>query len=309
MFKIVLCCNDLPKVPPDDEGTWRRLRVVKFISKFTSNPKKENEYPIDPFLADNFERWKEPFMYMLLQYYETYRTEGLKEPPEVLQATKDYQKMADVYVDFLDDMIVKGEEADIVSADELYTKYKTWYIQNYGSAGIHNQKTFVSNMERKVGKINAGNGWKYMKTRVFSDPISNGEEDPAILNQEKLDYDNMPGMNRRTTTTATVKEEEPDEDADIKPVNFFRNRTPLPIDPGSGESGDKNKKSFVLRKSSRSMSRTNSRAEEITESGEPNDPDNLLDDFTEQEDFEQEEEKDEIVDQNKSKIKIAFGKK
>jgi hypothetical protein len=57
------------------------------------------------------------------------------------------------------------------------------------------------------------------------------------------------------------------------------------------------------------MSRTNSRAEEITESGEPNDPDNLLDDFTEQEDFEQEEEKDEIVDQNKSKIKIAFGKK
>jgi P4 family phage/plasmid primase-like protien len=263
MFKIVLCCNDLPKVPPDDEGTWRRLRVVKFISKFTTNPKKENEYPIDPYLADNFERWKEPFMYILLQYYEIYKNEGIKEPSEVLQATKDYQKMADVYVDFLDDMIVKGEEADIVSLDDLYNKYKPWYIHNYGSAGLHNQKVFASNMERKIGKFNAHNGWKYMKIRLLSDPITNPDGDAA----EKLDYDNLPGVDRMAIDDQ-IKDDEEDEEI-TKPI-IIRNNNPLVITHNSSN------KAIRMRKSSRSISRRSSREHEITETGEVGNHDLLL---------------------------------
>ena len=34
-FKMVLCCNDKPELPPHDEGTWRRVRNTEFISKFT----------------------------------------------------------------------------------------------------------------------------------------------------------------------------------------------------------------------------------------------------------------------------------
>ena len=34
-FKMVLCCNDKPDLPPHDEGTWRRVRNTEFISKFT----------------------------------------------------------------------------------------------------------------------------------------------------------------------------------------------------------------------------------------------------------------------------------
>ena len=33
-FKLVLCCNDKPELPPDDEGTWRRIILVEFNSKF-----------------------------------------------------------------------------------------------------------------------------------------------------------------------------------------------------------------------------------------------------------------------------------
>ena len=71
-FKMVLTCNHLPLVPSDDGGTWRRIRVVRFESRFCDNPEpqKPNEFPIDTNLATKFDDWKEPFMSLLVEYYK-----------------------------------------------------------------------------------------------------------------------------------------------------------------------------------------------------------------------------------------------
>ena len=84
-FKLALLCNDLPEMPGNDDGTWRRVRVVRFKSKFRENPdpKDPYEFKVDTTLPDKFENWAEPFMYMLLQYYKKYKQNGLFEPPEV----------------------------------------------------------------------------------------------------------------------------------------------------------------------------------------------------------------------------------
>jgi len=34
MARLYLLCGLMPPVPPDDIGTWRRLRVVPFKSRF-----------------------------------------------------------------------------------------------------------------------------------------------------------------------------------------------------------------------------------------------------------------------------------
>ncbi len=39
-FKMILTCNELPEVPSDDGGTWRRIRVIEFLSKFCEKSKK-----------------------------------------------------------------------------------------------------------------------------------------------------------------------------------------------------------------------------------------------------------------------------
>jgi hypothetical protein len=41
---MVLTCNTLPAVPDNDGGTWRRIRVIQFDSKFVSEPTKTNEF-------------------------------------------------------------------------------------------------------------------------------------------------------------------------------------------------------------------------------------------------------------------------
>ena len=46
-FKMLLTCNHLPRIPSDDGGTWRRLRVVEFTFKFVEDPQEPNEFPID----------------------------------------------------------------------------------------------------------------------------------------------------------------------------------------------------------------------------------------------------------------------
>ncbi len=39
-FKMILLCNELPKINADDNGTWRRIRVVKFVSSLLTIQKK-----------------------------------------------------------------------------------------------------------------------------------------------------------------------------------------------------------------------------------------------------------------------------
>ncbi len=78
-FKVVLQCNTLPKIPSADGGTWRRISLVKFVSRFCDNPQKDNEFQIDHELENKMNEWREAFMYMLIQYY---RINDLQEPEE-----------------------------------------------------------------------------------------------------------------------------------------------------------------------------------------------------------------------------------
>jgi len=132
-FKLVLCCNKLPVIPSTDGGTWRRLRVVNFGSKFVDNPKKDNEFKIDPYLSKNFKKWQVSLMSLLIDRYKTYKIKGLKEPQEVLKDSLKYKETSDLYLQFINDNLIEDKKESI-NINQLYGIYKGWFRDsgNYG---------------------------------------------------------------------------------------------------------------------------------------------------------------------------------
>ena len=63
---MIMCCNDLPTVTSIDGGTWRRIRVTEFKSRFCEHPKESNEFPIDKQLSEKLKNWSELFIALLL---------------------------------------------------------------------------------------------------------------------------------------------------------------------------------------------------------------------------------------------------
>jgi putative DNA primase/helicase len=102
--KCHLACNDKPKVNTTDGGTWRRLKVIDFPSKFVVNPRAPNELPMDETIESKVlsKEWAECFMAYLVHLY----TEGkglhkLVPPKEVDAYTNEYKEDSDAIAKFM----------------------------------------------------------------------------------------------------------------------------------------------------------------------------------------------------------------
>jgi phage/plasmid-associated DNA primase len=168
---MVLVCNHLPNVPSDDGGTWRRIRLVEFTSKFTANPdpEKENEFPIDTELSTRFIDWREHFMALLIQYYQIYKVEGIVEPEEVLKCTKEYQKNNDFYLEFVDSELEQNDMC-FLSINDAFTLFKTWQRDNAPSLKVK-KKEFLTGLDKSCGKrivVNKVEGWKGYRVKSYT---------------------------------------------------------------------------------------------------------------------------------------------
>ena len=170
-IKFFLTCNQLPIVPSTDDGTWRRLRVIDFNSKFVDTPIKQNEFKINTNLKNEIRKWGGTFVSFLLFVFETkYKNKNyLKEPEEVLHSTNQYKSENDTFSEFHLNKIIHTQNInDKITRDELYTGFKFWY------KNIHEYKPAPSKIEfeKNINKLLGIpiNGIYYNKIK-FSDNI------------------------------------------------------------------------------------------------------------------------------------------
>ena len=177
-FKMILTCNKLPKLPYDDEGTWRRVRCVEFKSRFVNQEDLDTTDPYcqvkDPTLAEKFDNWKEAFMWILIEKYRVWMKDGLKAPKSVVNFTKQYREQSDAFADFRDEYIIADKKCnEPLIIKDVWNAYNEWHTSN-GEGKRGSKKELQIYLEKKLGQMyGVGQiGWKgYRLKNSFEDEV------------------------------------------------------------------------------------------------------------------------------------------
>ena len=181
-MKYFLTCNQLPDVPSTDDGTWRRLRVIEFSSKFTDKPTKSNEYMIDNTLKQKIEMWAPAFVSYLIHVYNTsYKNMAyLKEPVEVMASTDQYKMENDYYTEYIHEHItITGNNSDTVKCDKLWDDFRVWYKSEYQNKPLPKKTEFTKFMNKL---LNEPLGKSYKCIKLNNDNYDDND-DLAVPNQ------------------------------------------------------------------------------------------------------------------------------
>ena len=147
-FNLVLASNVLPKVPADDGGIWRRMKVVIFTSKFKDDPDENNpnDFAIDDTIKFRLPGWGPGFFWLLMQKYKQLHTplnenipnggpDGvtvygcggkLNEPPAVKEATLGYHHRNDTMMKFVTECVDSKASKGVLLCNDLYQQYTMW---------------------------------------------------------------------------------------------------------------------------------------------------------------------------------------
>uniref|UniRef100_A0A6C0CYH4 SF3 helicase domain-containing protein n=1 Tax=viral metagenome TaxID=1070528 RepID=A0A6C0CYH4_9ZZZZ len=195
MFKLVLICNDPPKIPGHDEATRNRIRIIPFESRFVDaevapedplEQLRQKVFPKDKDLLENIGGlYAEAFAWLLLKHYQT-RPSSRPEPEKVKMATAKYMEKNDVYKQFCDEMM-ESPPTDttsttstttskiFLSLNELYLVFKDWYRESIPNAAIPTKNDLKDHFTKEWGaptrsSESKGNlGWPDYKLRDFTD--------------------------------------------------------------------------------------------------------------------------------------------
>lgn len=187
-FKMVLCCNDKPALPQHDEGVWRRVRCVEFISKFRKeiDPSHPLEFKLNNELSDKIKSWVEPYMSILIHYHKKYKKYSIAVPDEILQYTGEYREIDNHFKEFITDKIEEEPSVkNLLSITEIYKAYKQWaQDNNIEKNKLQGRKELQSYFNDKYNNVNnSSNKLKgYRGIRIKRIVVSYNDSESTISN-------------------------------------------------------------------------------------------------------------------------------
>jgi P4 family phage/plasmid primase-like protien len=194
-FKLVVCANVFMEIKSQDNGTWRRIRVVDFLSVFTDKPVKDD--PDKPYqflkqedLTEKFDDWKEIFAALLVE--KAVETNGIVKDCEiVLKSSNSYRESQDYIAEFISDRVIIDVNGTITKT-ELTTEFNIWYQGAYGTKGSPSPKDVQSYMDKRFGKFEKYKCWKGVRINYDRDigpelNVSNSDDEDS----DDIDVDDL----------------------------------------------------------------------------------------------------------------------
>jgi len=174
-FKLAVCTNTLFDIKSNDEGTWRRIRVCDFKSKFTedpvdTDPHEPYQFAVDKNIGVKFEEWKHVFLSMLVEI--SYKNMGnVPECDMVMASMKEYRDGQDYLSEFVKEKVEK-EEDGVIKKKELSEEFKKWYQIQYNRHPPPGKELYEY-MNKHYGKPESG---YYRGVKIIYDDLEEIED-------------------------------------------------------------------------------------------------------------------------------------
>ena len=182
-FKLVVCTNSLFKVNSQDDGTWRRIRLCNFMSKFIDTDETHTDntqyiFEKDKTLKERLPKLAPVFLAMLTEL--TYINEGnVKDCNVVKLASNKYRDSEDLLSKFVKEQIINtGVQTDTIKKSEFVFEMKSWLaVESGGSKKQPATKDMQEAMEKRYGpcKNNMWTGVKMQKYATLTDDNPNAD--------------------------------------------------------------------------------------------------------------------------------------
>lgn len=191
----IIAANDFLPVRSQDDGTWRRIRVIRFLSKFVENPNpndKENPYQfkIDWTIKDKFKKWATVFMGMLIKIAKVQR--GLVPMCSIVQKESNaYRRKEDFVSAFLEETFEPCETNphDRLQKSVVQRLFSDWYTKEYGEKTSNKIQKVYDVLTKKYGELkkHPSPGWDGVRQiRVYAEE-PNVEADGTYEDDDGVD--------------------------------------------------------------------------------------------------------------------------
>ncbi|MGW6313802.1 phage/plasmid primase, P4 family [Streptomyces sp. NPDC055099] len=169
-FLIMLATNHKPRFKGQDEGLWRRVKLVPFTRYFAPH---ERDYDLDKKLlaeAPGIVAWA---VRGAVEWYAS----GLRDPESITSATRDYRATSDALAGFYSEdpsvpaVLVKSEGSVMLGGD-AFNHYLDWCeAENLPSKERWTRRAFFSAMEeRGVSRKRVAKGNALVGVRMADEP-------------------------------------------------------------------------------------------------------------------------------------------
>ncbi|MFE4723508.1 phage/plasmid primase, P4 family, partial [Streptomyces sp. NPDC056728] len=163
-FLLMLATNFKPKFRGQDEGLWRRVKLVPFTRFFKP---EEQDHTLDQTLAAEAEGIAAWVVRGAMEWCRS----GLQDPERIKDATKEYRRTSDALAGFFPGVLEACEDGCELTAGEAYQAYKAWCeAEGLPQREQWTRRTFLDAMEeRQVVRKNTTKGVSLVGIRLQTD--------------------------------------------------------------------------------------------------------------------------------------------
>jgi putative DNA primase/helicase len=175
-FLLMLATNHKPKFRGQDDGLWRRVKMIPFKRFFAPH---ERDHDLDSKLraeAQGIAAWA---VRGAVEWYAN----GLQDPTVITAASREYRETSDALVGFFPGVFERDESHSVPGAD-AYNAYREWCeAEGLPSKEIWTRRSFYDAMEeRQVSRKKTNKGITLVGIRLASAPAK--ATGPGIFAQD-----------------------------------------------------------------------------------------------------------------------------